>query len=205
MPEHLKLTGNETMAAIGFIETQGLVAAIEAADAMLKAADVRMLERTQVGSGLVTITVTGEVSAVQAAVDAAEATVKRIEGATLVSKHVIPRPDQGISSIIATAPVETQLSIVEPMGTAPIEEPVAIKAVKEEAEVEEEQVEEPEPTAPASVIRHSISQMKKMKVANLRQIARSLDGIAMSNEEIKKANKKSLIEIIANAYKNIEE
>jgi len=193
------------MAAIGFIETQGLVAAIEAADAMLKAADVRMLERTQVGSGLVTITVTGEVSAVQAAVDAAEATVKRIEGATLVSKHVIPRPDQGISSIIATAPVETQLPVVEPMEPAPIEEPVAIKAVKEEAEVEEEQVEEPEPTAPASVTRHSISQMKKMKVANLRQIARSLDGIAMSNEEIKKANKKSLIEIIANACKNIEE
>ncbi|QJB57073.1 BMC domain-containing protein [Pseudodesulfovibrio sp. zrk46] len=202
------------MAAIGFIETQGLVAAIEAADAMLKAADVRMLERTQVGSGLVTITVTGEVSAVQAAVDAAEATVKRIEGATLVSKHVIARPDEGISSIIATEPVKAAPKVEEPMETAPVEEPAEVtpimeaqaEAPVEEAKTEETPAEEDAAEEPAaSVARHSISQMKKMKVASLRQIARSLTGLSMTHEEIKKANKKSLIESIANAYKNIEE
>ena len=66
------------MQAIGMVETKGLVAAIESSDAMLKAADVSLLDRTFVKGGLVNITVTGEVSAVKASVDAGAASVQRL-------------------------------------------------------------------------------------------------------------------------------
>lgn len=103
------------MTALGFIETKGLVAAIESADAMLKAADVCLLEKNQVGAGLVTITVTGEVSAVKASVDAATAAVQRIAGAELVSTHVIARPDTELEHIILTkVPSDEDVSTEEP-------------------------------------------------------------------------------------------
>ncbi|MDR1773155.1 MAG: BMC domain-containing protein, partial [Hungatella sp.] len=71
------------MQALGFIETKGVLVAIEAADAMLKAADVSLLEKTKVGGGLVAVTVTGDVAAVKAAVDAGAAAVERINDAAL--------------------------------------------------------------------------------------------------------------------------
>lgn len=79
------------MQALGFIETKGVLVAIEAADAMLKAADVSLLEKTKVGGGLVAVTVTGDVAAVKAAVDAGAAAVERINAAALVTRHVIAR------------------------------------------------------------------------------------------------------------------
>ncbi|WP_312105626.1 BMC domain-containing protein [Lachnoclostridium sp.] len=87
------------MQALGFIETKGVLAAIEAADAMLKAANVSLIEKTKVGGGLVTVTVTGDVAAVKAAVDAGAAAVERIDGATLVTCHVIPRPHDELKDI----------------------------------------------------------------------------------------------------------
>jgi microcompartment protein CcmL/EutN len=87
------------MQALGFIETKGVLAAIEAADAMLKAADVSLIEKTKVGGGLVAVTVTGDVAAVKAAIDAGAAAVERIGGATLVTRHVIPRPHDELTVI----------------------------------------------------------------------------------------------------------
>ena len=92
------------MLALGLVETRGLLAAIEGADAMLKAADVRLLEKNLATGGLVTITVAGEVSAVQASVDAAKACILRIAGAELVSTHVIPRPDEELAGILRLDP-----------------------------------------------------------------------------------------------------
>lgn len=92
------------MLALGLVETRGLLAAIEGADAMLKAADVRLLEKNLASGGLVTITVAGEVSAVQASVDAARACILRIAGAELVSTHVIPRPDEELTGILLLDP-----------------------------------------------------------------------------------------------------
>ncbi|WP_320956163.1 BMC domain-containing protein [Enterocloster asparagiformis] len=80
------------MQALGMIETKGTLAAVEAADAMLKAADVALLEKTKVGGGLVTVTVTGDVAAVTAAVDAGAAAVERLGSDCLSARHVIPRP-----------------------------------------------------------------------------------------------------------------
>ena len=84
--------------ALGMIETKGLVGAIEAADAMVKAANVSLIGKVLVGGGLVTVMVRGDVGAVKAAVDAGSAAAKRI--GELVSVHVIPRPHGEVEMII---------------------------------------------------------------------------------------------------------
>lgn len=84
--------------ALGMIETKGLVGAIEAADAMAKAANVVLLGKELIGSGLVTVMVRGDVGAVKAAVDAGAAAAKRV--GELVSVHVIPRPHDDVESIL---------------------------------------------------------------------------------------------------------
>ncbi len=84
--------------ALGMVETKGLVGAIEAADAMVKAADVRLIGKERIGSGLVTVMVRGDVGAVKASVDAGAAAAKRI--GELVSVHVIPRPHEDVEGIL---------------------------------------------------------------------------------------------------------
>ncbi|MBI5582676.1 MAG: ethanolamine utilization microcompartment protein EutM [Deltaproteobacteria bacterium] len=84
--------------ALGMVETRGLVGAIEAADAMVKAANVKMVGKEHVGGGLVTIFVRGDVGAVKAATDAGGAAAKRV--GELLSVHVIPRPHGDIEFII---------------------------------------------------------------------------------------------------------
>ena len=84
--------------ALGMIETKGLVAAIEAADAMVKAANVYLVGKEHIGGGLVSVMVRGDVGAVKAATDAGAAAAQRI--GELVSVHVIPRPHTEVESII---------------------------------------------------------------------------------------------------------
>ena len=82
--------------ALGMIETKGLVASIEAADAMVKAANVTLIGKEHVGGGLVTVMVRGDVGAVKAATDAAAA--ERV--GELISVHVIPRPHEEVEYIL---------------------------------------------------------------------------------------------------------
>ena len=90
--------------ALGMVETKGLVGAIEAADAMVKAANVLLVGKEQVGGGLVTVMVRGDVGAVKAAVDAGAAAAERV--GELVSIHVIPRPHEELEGILSTpAPI----------------------------------------------------------------------------------------------------
>jgi len=84
--------------AMGLIETKGFIGAVEAADAMSKAANVKLSSKGYAGSGLVAITVVGDVGAVKAAVDAGAAAAKRV--GELVSVHVIPRPHKEVESIV---------------------------------------------------------------------------------------------------------
>ena len=84
--------------ALGMIETRGLVASIEAADAMLKAANVVLVGTEKIGSGLVTVMVRGDVGAVKAATDAGAAAAQRV--GELVSVHVIPRPHAEVETIL---------------------------------------------------------------------------------------------------------
>lgn len=84
--------------ALGMVETRGLVAAIEAADAMVKAANVQLVGKEQVGGGLVTVMVRGDVGAVKAATDAGAAAAEKV--GELVSVHVIPRPHAEVDSVL---------------------------------------------------------------------------------------------------------
>lgn len=84
--------------ALGMIETRGLVGAVEAADSMVKAADVKLAGKTLVGGGLVTVSVRGDVGAVKAAVDAGASAAKRV--GELVSVHVIPSPHDDVEGIL---------------------------------------------------------------------------------------------------------
>ncbi|HJE86942.1 BMC domain-containing protein [Levilactobacillus brevis] len=87
--------------ALGMIETKGLVASIEAADAMVKAANVEMMGQEKIGSGLVTVMVRGDVGAVKAAVDAGVAAAENI--GEVMSSYVIPRPHAEVENILPSA------------------------------------------------------------------------------------------------------
>ncbi|WP_163469036.1 propanediol utilization microcompartment protein PduA [Fusobacterium sp. IOR10] len=86
--------------ALGMIETKGLVGAIEAADAMVKAANVTLVGYEKIGSGLVTVMVRGDVGAVKAATDAGVAAARNV--GEVVSTHVIPRPHSDTEKILPT-------------------------------------------------------------------------------------------------------
>lgn len=89
---------NEYEIALGMIETKGLVGAIEAADAMVKAARVSLTGKETIGGGYVTVFVRGEVGAVRAATDAGAAAAQRV--GELVSVHVIPRPHEEVEMLL---------------------------------------------------------------------------------------------------------
>jgi len=84
--------------ALGMVETRGLVASIEAADAMVKAANVQLIGKEHVGGGLVTVMVRGDVGAVKASVEAGGAAAKRV--GELISVHVIPSPHEDVEAIL---------------------------------------------------------------------------------------------------------
>jgi ethanolamine utilization protein EutM len=88
----------KVMEALGMVETKGLVALIEAADAMLKAANVQLVGWEKVGSGLVTVFVVGDVAAVKAAIDAGASAASKI--GEVVSVQVIPRPHEELASVL---------------------------------------------------------------------------------------------------------
>lgn len=202
------------MNALGMIETKGLVGSIEAADAMLKAANVVLASKTHVGGGLVTVMVRGDVGAVKAAVDAGAAAAERV--GELVSVHVIPRPAADVEYIIdpltpapdpepeppaaepeqepeAPAPAaEPEVpSDPVPEEAAPAEEPVQASAEEEPADPEEE-----EEVQAGEFADLSEETMRKMTVAKLRAAARALGTTGMSPREIRFAKKDELIERI---------
>ena len=86
--------------ALGMIETRGLVAAIEAADAMVKAANVVLIGSEKIGSGLVSVMVRGDVGAVKAAVEAGGAAAARL--GEVIATHVIPRPHNDVNKLLPT-------------------------------------------------------------------------------------------------------
>ncbi|MFO7152329.1 MAG: ethanolamine utilization microcompartment protein EutM [Bacillota bacterium] len=87
--------------ALGMVETRGLIPAIEAADAMVKAANVKLIGYEKIGSGLVTVMVRGDVGATKAATDAGAAAARKV--GEVVSVHVIPRPHTDVEKILPKA------------------------------------------------------------------------------------------------------
>ena len=118
--------------ALGMIETRGLIGSIEAADTMLKAADVRLIKLEKVDAALVTVLIEGDVGAVQAAVEAGEIAAARV--GELISSRVIPNPDEGVARLIQQETLDQQLEQkngngekLEPKPTADEEQPEKIK------------------------------------------------------------------------------
>ncbi|NFM77961.1 BMC domain-containing protein [Clostridium botulinum] len=137
------------MQALGLIETKGLLAAVEAADTMVKSADVSIIEKTYVGGGLVTISVTGDVGAVKASIEAGVAAVKKLDEGFLVSEHVIPRPHEELESIIGpntppedpssndnTENVEDAEAVEKAEDTEKVENTKAVDSVEDTESVE---------------------------------------------------------------------
>lgn len=119
--------------ALGLVETKGLVASIEAADAMLKASRVRLVGKERALAGLITIVVVGDVAAVKASVDAGAAAAQRV--GELVSVHVIPKPDDQIAAILPIEDRKETLTTekkIKPKPAKPVEKIIKEKEVKKE-------------------------------------------------------------------------
>ena len=128
--------------ALGMVETRGLIASIEAADAMVKAARVQLLGKEKVDGGLVTILVEGETAAVKSAVDAAAAAAQRV--GELISTHIIPRPDDQIDAIIVrNAGIETKRNKRKPIPetkTNPLPEKKLERVIDKKGERRKKQI-----------------------------------------------------------------
>ena len=194
-----------TMQALGMIETKGLIGSIEAADAMLKAANVTLMNKTQVGGGLVTVMVCGDVGAVKAAVDAGAAAVERV--GELLSVHVIPRPAADVESMLDPRKPEPTAAKLPLSQQAPAEEEQSVDTAASEklptdaqelAEMESEELEESEEGAGEEETFHldlsslTSDDLRKMTVSKLRAVARKLE-TGMSRKEIRFAKKEELI------------
>lgn len=141
------------MQALGMIETKGLIAAIEAADAMTKAANVMLMRKEKVGGGIITVMITGDIGAVKAAVDAGAAAAEQV--GHLVGVHVIPRPHDEIENILKKEVVEKE--VVEETIEEVVEEIIEVipDIVSEEiVEVIEEKVQE-------EVLQRKVARRKK--------------------------------------------
>lgn len=188
------------MNALGMIETRGLVASIEAADAMVKAASVTLISKTHVGGGLVTVMVEGDVGAVKAATDAGAAAAERV--GELISVHVIPRPAADVAHILDRRPEPKPDPEPEPPAPEPEPEPEVPEPEPEEAAHTEEMKEEQPEEAHAEKM--DLSELTpealgKMTVAKLRIVARELGTTGMSRRDIRFAKKEDLIERITKA------
>lgn len=207
------------MKALGLIETKGLIAAIESADAMLKAADVSLLEKTYVGGGLVTIAVSGDVGAVKAAVEAGGAAVRQLSEALLISEHVIPRPHEELKDVIVSEiPLKEEvIPTTEPEFTQNVSEDddVEVEIIEElDSEIEDTVAEElPEENTAISLeidpeelhkeivdqfvqesgLENTIESLSKLKVTKLRHLAREYKDFGIVGRLISKADKNLLI------------
>lgn len=206
------------MLALGLLETRGLVPAIEAADVMLKAAQVELIGRTLTGGGLVTITVTGDVGAVKAAVEAAVAAVVKREPLLLVSHHVIPRPHQELESILVRPGIAPrEAALVEEIVWATVDD--AIGSGDRLVDSETSQESEPVPKdalqnfckAEADDLNRKfglnelMDALHLLPVVKLRNLAREYRELGIAGRAISKANKDLLLEQLKEYYERRSE
>ncbi len=186
--------------ALGLIETKGLIAAIEAADAMAKAADVKIINKEKVTAALVTIEIMGDVAAVKAAVDAGAAAAQRV--GDLVSAHVIARPDDQLdSSLFALNNTEQKKKVTEQKPLNESEEKQEEKSLSGKVENSDElKLEKP---VEKTKVQKSTSSNKKiplmeelevLNVHSLRKIARAIEDFPIKGREISKANRVKLLD-----------
>ncbi|GAB6181259.1 BMC domain-containing protein [Desulfotomaculum defluvii] len=206
------------MQALGLIETRGLLPAIECADVMLKTSQVELVERTFVGGGLVTITVTGDVGAVKAAVEAGVTAVTRISELFLVAHHVIPRPHSDIDTMVGGGsnpdpPKEKTVLPQEADSTADLNDQKQNVVTDSD-----EPTTNTEKATSAPMLKHlnkegvdayvqkfglekTINALKLLSVVKLRKLARDYKELDIAGRAISKANKDLLIEKLTEYYR----
>lgn len=198
------------MQALGLIETKGLIAAIESADVMLKAAQVILVEKTYTGGGLVTVIVTGDIGAVKAAVDAGAAAVEKLNHIALISQHVIARPHSDIEHIVGREPEDIQIIAAEeqllelgkqPVEEAPIEEALLVKSEKQPIDIKNVKYKSKVDIVMKSDLEKGLEFLRLMSVVELRKLAREYTGLGIVGRSISRANKELLIGEIYTYYK----
>jgi microcompartment protein CcmL/EutN len=205
--------------ALGMVETRGLIASIEAADAMVKAARVQLIGKEKVQGGLVTILIVGETAAVKSAVDAGAAAAKRV--GELVSTHIIPRPDDQIDEIIEDLSTVERKPRKQEKETIPEKKPEPV--VKQREIKQKELFEEVKPvqvtsssstidrlkkealgkTSPAekkqitrspAKLNFKMAELEVMNVHQLRRFARDIESFPIKGREISRANRGELLD-----------
>jgi len=177
--------------AFGMVETKGLVGAIEAADAMVKTSNVRLVGKERTDPAMITIKIIGETAAVRSAVEAGAAAAQRV--GQLVSRHVIPRPAEGVEDLIFA---KSFLSDAE-IASIRSDEPFSQDSGEKEAIDDDEDVAF---STPQSTERDAyIAELNAMTVHELRSYARSMKGLAIYGREISMANKEQLLEELVKA------
>ncbi|MDX2127929.1 MAG: BMC domain-containing protein [Chloroherpetonaceae bacterium] len=172
--------------ALGLIETRGLIAALEAADAALKSADVKLISKDRVDAALVTVKLVGEVSAVEAAVEAGAAAAARI--GKLVGKHIIARPDDGIYNDLIAVEIDSRkkkkvTSVLKSLSDS-----------KPDLQSKENGVEE-SVTADVSIIFDTMT-LEKFTVEELRKVARKIPDFPIQGREISRSNRDELARLL---------
>ena len=167
--------------ALGLVETKGLIGAIEAADTMVKTSKVRLLGKERTDPAMITIKIIGETAAVRSAVEAGATAAERV--GQLISKHVIPRPAEGMEELIFAKSFLTESEISALMN----EETPSV--------MEETDDEENTPyVEPQSTERNAFfEELNVMTVHQLRSYARTVKGLTIHGREISRANKDQLL------------
>lgn len=216
------------MEALGMIETKGLIGSIEAADAMVKAANVTLIGKVHVGGALVTVMVRGDVGAVKAATDAGAAAAQRV--GELISVHVIPRPHMEVEGILPQRPgpaEEPPAPDPEPEPTpvpqppvpeneaqpesvsAPVENTPAVKEASEEASAPKEAApEEADHMTRAALedmvaqkgLEEAMSEITFLRLADLRQLAGEYDDGELTDRNLRRIAKGDLLEAFRKFY-----
>lgn len=195
--------------ALGLIETKGLIGALEAADAAVKAADVELIGKERADAGLMTIKIRGEVAAVKSAVDAGAAAAQRV--GELVSVHVIPRPDDDTEILIYPPPSQTKEKNLPHWTKDTKEKPAEAEPHKRRGRPPKKKVFEESspdtaegiPPSPPMVLSDDESeyrkQLEEMTVHELRHYARGVPGLTIFGRQISRANREDLIEELMRA------
>ncbi len=180
--------------AVGLIETRGLVAAIEACDAALKSADVKLISIDRVDAGLVTVKVVGEVAAVQSAVDAGRLAAARV--GTLVAAHVIPRPDVGLHDELIYVEVRPRKKM-QPQSPLSSPSSSAVSTAAPSPLISQpSQPVAPSHSSPTPIANSSRQNFEGMTVQELRRYARALPNFPIQGREISRAGKETLLKLL---------
>lgn len=178
------------MRALGLIETYGFIGAVEAADVMLKVANVSLMKLEKVRGGLVTVTVAGDVGAVKTAVEAGANAVQRLSGSSLCSSHVIPRPDTQLKSILQNSSSEA----IEVVDTDNIIE----SNHKDNTIVELSS--SPQTIKTTKTVAEYRRQLEKTKAAELRELISNDPNISITEEKLASLVRKTMIAMLLEEY-----